>query len=268
MRTHTHTHTRTHSSMLWPLHFFASLLPSLAFTAKAILREKNLTPRFPGPCCLAVTIPEEREVGCLCCWWAVMSWPGFPTSRSWGLRFCSPPHPVRGGASHRVFFSSNLSSTLTHTHIHTHTHTHTASLSPGPLPSCLPYGGAPFSHHRPQTHACKAQEDVQYTAEAATGTPGGPGLPHVATSATHSPAQPTQVYSRAAGARGSAPSSPLTPAIPYPLPPWFPGRGYRSPGQCVFSQEPFTWPVLSPCLPFHPPQPAPTPPSQLGGDVT
>ena len=37
--------------------------------------------------------------------------------------------------------------------------THTVSLSPGPLPSCLPYRGAPFSHHRPQTHVCKVHED-------------------------------------------------------------------------------------------------------------
>lgn len=37
-------------------------LPSWSFTAKVILGKKNLTPCFPGPYCLAVTIPEELEV--------------------------------------------------------------------------------------------------------------------------------------------------------------------------------------------------------------
>lgn len=52
----------THTILDAPAAPVSSLLPSLAFTAKVILGEKNLTPRFPGPYCLAVTIPEEGEV--------------------------------------------------------------------------------------------------------------------------------------------------------------------------------------------------------------
>ena len=257
--------------MPWSLHFAASMLPSLAFTAKAILRGKNLTACFPGPCCLAVMIPEEREVGCLCCWWAVMSCPGFPMSRvlipprSWGLRFYHPAHTPSGEGPPTKCFSHLTSPPPTPPT----PCTHTASLSRGPLPSCLPYRGAPFSHHRPQTHVCKAHEDAQYTAEAVTGTPGGPGLLHVATSATHSPAQPTQVsFTGCRGQRLHPPPLPSPPPSPTLFLPSFLGRGHHSPGQCVFSQEPFTWLFLSPCFSFHPPQPASTPPSPPRGDVT
>lgn len=140
-----------------------------------------------------------------------MSWPGFPTSLVLGAEVLLPaPTPSEEGLPTECF--SHLTSPPP-----SHTHTHRASLSPGPLPSCLPYGRAPFSHHRPQTHVCKAQEDAQYTAEAATGTPGGPGLPHVATSATHSPAQPTQVSFT--GCRGQRLRPFLSPHPRHPLPP-------------------------------------------------
>ena len=167
MRTHRHTH----SSMPWPLHFAASMLPSLAFTAKAILREKNLTAHFSRPLLSGGDDPRGEGGGTslLLVGGDVMS--RFPhvqgphPSPVLEAEILPPrPHPIRGGASHRVFFSSNLST-------HHPSPPHTVSLSPGPLPSCLPYRGAPFSHHRPQTHVCKVHEDAQYTAEAVTGNP-------------------------------------------------------------------------------------------------
>ena len=265
MRTHRHTH----SSMPWPLHFAASMLPSLAFTAKAILREKNLTAHFSRPLLSGGDDPRGEGGGTslLLVGGDVMS--RFPhvqgphPSPVLEAEILPPrPHPIRGGASHRVFFSSNLST-------HHPSPTHTVSLSPGPLPSCLPYRGAPFSHHRPQTHVCKVHEDAQYTAEAVTGNPGGPGLLHVATSATHSPVQPTQVsFTGCRGQRLHPAPLPSPPPSPTPVLPSFLGRGHRSPGQCVFSQEPFTWLFLSPCFSFRPPQPASTPPSPPRGDVT
>lgn len=52
----TRTCTHTCSSMPWPPP------PHQYFLAKVILRERNLTPHFPGPCRLAVRIPEDWKV--------------------------------------------------------------------------------------------------------------------------------------------------------------------------------------------------------------
>jgi hypothetical protein len=122
MYTHTHTHTQASHA---PSSATSSILPSLAITAKVILREKNLTPYFPDPYCLVVTIPEEQELKCLHCWSRVMSCPGSPltwlssihSSAGW-LLCCPPPHstPIQRGASHGVFFSSLFPYTHTHTH--------------------------------------------------------------------------------------------------------------------------------------------------------